>query len=72
MRKIKTSAVLKNGFVSGKMGTKDLKSAPVIAWTQAYHKPYALDWGEARRKALNRHFGKEDIVSVEIKPEKTY
>lgn len=40
------------GYISRTISKSMLASAPVTAWTQYFHKPYAFDWKEAREKAL--------------------
>ena len=58
MRKPKISAAPSNpegGYISRTISKWMLSSAPVIAWTQFYHKPYSLDdWEEARDKDKKR------------------
>ena len=57
MRKLKINAAPANpegGYMARTMGKGFLASAPITAWTQFFHKPYADDWTEARGKALAR------------------
>lgn len=58
MRKLKINPTVVSGdggYISRTIGKWMLSSAPIISWTQFYHKPYALDdWNEARSKARER------------------
>ena len=47
-------SVIEGGYMARTMGKGYLSSAPVSAWTQFFHKPYADDWKEARGRALAR------------------
>lgn len=40
------------GYISRTISKGFLSSIPIAAWTDSFHKPYADDWGEARRKAI--------------------
>ena len=55
MRKIKitTPTPTEGGYISRTISKGMLNTAPVSAWTQFFHKPYAFDWLEARSKALD-------------------
>lgn len=72
MRKLKINPAVspEGGYVSRLISKSTLASAPVIAWTQFYHKPYSLDdWAEAKMKARERCRG--DALaqdSITIKP----
>jgi hypothetical protein len=58
MRKLKINSAPANpegGYISRTISNWMLSSAPIIAWTQFYHKPFSLDdWEEARAKAKER------------------
>lgn len=55
MRQAKTSNVIDDGgFTATSWKKTEAKSASISSWTQFYHKPYANDWGKARRKAVER------------------
>jgi len=41
------------GYMARTMSRSFLASAPITAWTQFFHKPYKLDWKEAKDKAVN-------------------
>ncbi len=49
----------------GKTAT-NYKSRSIAAWTFAYHKPYQLDWAEARKKA------QEKLWTIGINDDKDY
>ena len=64
MRKLKINPSVspEGGYVSRLISKSSLSSAPIIAWTQFYHKPYSLDdWGKARNLARERCKG--DAIS---------
>ncbi len=53
MRKIKIpKPEIPGGYISRTISKGYLSSIPIAAWTDSFHKPYADDWAEARRKAV--------------------
>ena len=56
MRKVKISPTLNDGgYTTRAFSQWEVRSAPLISWTQFYHKPYCLDdWGQAKIKAKQR------------------
>ena len=68
MRQAKPSAVLKEGFISKTFNEKKPGCITQSAWTHTYHKPYALDWGEAKKKAIDnapsKHSKEDDVKKV--------
>ena len=56
MRKAKIAPTLNDGgYTTRAFSQWEVRSAPLISWTQFYHKPYSLDdWPEAKRKARER------------------
>lgn len=51
--------VLLEGFTAGGarfINKWEEKSQSISSWTFFYHKPYANDWAEARKKARERKF----------------
>lgn len=54
-RTIKINAAINDGgFTAVATTEKEFKKAGITAWTHSFHKPYALDWGEAKAKAKER------------------
>lgn len=56
-RGIKASSYLglgEGGFTMTSFKKGEIKGQSVSSWTHFYHKPYSLDWGEARVKAKER------------------
>lgn len=54
MIKFMNGKVLDTGYVASQLGRFKLSDARVESWAQFYHKPYALDYDEARHKAYER------------------
>ena len=57
MRRLKINPTVVSGdggYIARTIARSMLASAPITAWTQFYHKPYADDWKEAREKAKKR------------------
>lgn len=56
MRKAKLSSTLNDGgYTTRGFSNYEIRTAPLISWTQFYHKPYSLDdWGKAKMDAKER------------------
>lgn len=63
--KIDTSTSPEGGYIARTISKGMMATAPITAWTQFYHKPYADDWKEARMKARERVIFKKENEALE-------